>query len=347
MLAIAPEGPPRPLPSAIRHRPSAIPVAPFRYDGRRMELNAPEFQPVLDALPAPAALLLGAAVVVGFVIWVLGRKLARPACAISGLVLGGLGGLVVAQKLASQGAMTLPLIIGGSIGGALLAAFLFRVWMGLSGAVLLALLAPAASIVWQGTPLPEIDVEAARQSIEQPVEQERVEEERPRRPTRATAPRRVRTPRRDAGREPAVEAEAPEAGTAAWSLPGAASVEAVRQRVVLVYESQSEAIRAWWDGLGAAGRFLLIAAALIGAGVGLMLGLIAPYWAAGLESALVGSILMLYAGRELAYEYAPAVASVLPGEGSPRWTLITLGLITLVGAILQWALFRKRADRSS
>ncbi len=47
--------------------------------------------------------LLGVAMVVGLLMWLLGRRLARPAIAISGVVLGGLGGLARGRCCAIRG----------------------------------------------------------------------------------------------------------------------------------------------------------------------------------------------------------------------------------------------------
>lgn len=93
-------------------------------------------------------LLLGA-LLLGTVLWVMGRKMARPGCALTGLVLSGLGVLTVAPSLGG-GELTLVWIIGGSVMGCVLAWLLYRVWMGISTGLLLALAVPAASVIWEG-----------------------------------------------------------------------------------------------------------------------------------------------------------------------------------------------------
>ena len=94
-------------------------------------------------------ILLFGALLLGTVLWVMGRKMARPGCALTGLVLSGLGVLAVAPSLGG-GELTLVWIIGGSVVGCVLAWLLYRVWMGISTGLLLALAVPAASVIWEG-----------------------------------------------------------------------------------------------------------------------------------------------------------------------------------------------------
>lgn len=96
---------------------------------------------------------LVAALIAGVGLWALGRRLARPACTVSGFVLGGLGTMVLSRELAGEGYI-IPLIILGAIAGCLLAFLMFKVWMALSGALFLALAIPVAHIVWEGVPVP-------------------------------------------------------------------------------------------------------------------------------------------------------------------------------------------------
>ena len=75
----------------------------------------------------PVTLLI--ALMVGVALWLLGRRLARPACAVCGLVLGGLGALAVAQEL-DDGGLAMAWITLGAVAGFLLAFMTFKVWMG-------------------------------------------------------------------------------------------------------------------------------------------------------------------------------------------------------------------------
>lgn len=272
-------------------------------------INAESFQPVLESLPPLAVLVLAVLVVVGAVLWLIGQSLARVACVVSGLVLGGVAGLSVGQMLAEEGAYTLPLVLGGAIAGALLAGLLFRVWMGISGAALLALAVPAASIVWMGVTPPPLQLEEMRAQVTDEGAVERL-----------------------VGDD--------EAGDAS-SVDG--TVAALMTTARGIYASQAEAARTWWEELGGAARGMLVTAALIGGAAGLLLGLMLPNMAASVESALVGAILMFYPGRELLARLAPDQTGWLPH--TPRATLVALGLITLLGVLIQWTLLRRRTDK--
>lgn len=312
-----------------------------------------QVQEVLASLPTMAALVLAGLAVVGFVLWLLGRSIARAACVIGGLVFGGLAGYVVGQLLRDEGAYTLPLVLGLAIAGALVAGLMFRVWMGISTAVVLALAVPAATIVWQGTPIdvtvgtPEADAATTDVERAEPAGDEAAVEEG------VTIPGlSIQLPTWDEAKQtvtPDEPEEKPRArqrdqdGEATSTREQVDPLAAVGRVAGLIYERQSTAIAAWWAELSQPARWLLIAGAVAGAGVGLLLGLIAPYGAASVQTALVGAILLFFPLRGLAESYLPGMTGVLPT--TPRATVVTLGLITLLGVLVQWALFRKRADR--
>lgn len=331
-----------------------------------------------DALADVSSLVVSILLVVlallGLGMWLLGRRLARPACTVSGLVLGGLGGLALGEMLAEQGAFTIPLVIGAAIAGALLAALLFRIWMAISGAALLALVVPAAMVIWQNTPLPAPEeTEATEQAQETEHET-----------TPGLAPggeplvidenldsadseallhwlerltgidlEGVASTDVDPDADPdatdhadAADPDAEDADSSPGTLAGE-QIEAVigegSAAVRAWYAELRERLRAWWSELSPAARRGLFVGAGIGALLGLTLGLALPYTAAALQSALAGSILVFLPLRELLARHAPEWTGLLPQ--SPRATLLWLGLITVLGVLLQWTLFRRRADK--
>ncbi|MFA9478178.1 hypothetical protein ACERK3_07700 [Phycisphaerales bacterium AB-hyl4] len=294
-------------------------------------------QAVLMVLPTIGLL---AVALVGLVLWLMGKRIARTACAVGGLVLGGVAGFVLGETMSDQGAIVLPLVIGAALAGGLLAGLLFRVWVALCGAVLLALVAPAAVLVWQGTPAEPVAAETREVAVE-----DRPEEAQPRDlPTSVTdAVRRTLDGERPfATREPdepaAAEAEAD---------ADEADVEQVLEAAVAVarqwYDNQLTLVRQWWSDLGPATQRTIYVTAAIGAGVGLLLGLLLPFVAASFESALVGSLLLLLAGRELTAMHAEGASAWFPQ--SPRMVIVWLGLITILGFAIQWTLFARRTDR--
>ena len=94
--------------------------------------------------------LLGTGLVVGLVLWLFGGRLASKGVMLTGFVLGGLGAMGAAALWTREGPWLLGLGIGGAVAGVLLAWLLFRIWVALSAAVLLALVVPAATLVWDG-----------------------------------------------------------------------------------------------------------------------------------------------------------------------------------------------------
>ncbi|MEX0777446.1 MAG: hypothetical protein WD042_17210 [Phycisphaeraceae bacterium] len=257
--------------------------------------SAPDLNTMLDHVPTVGVWALIAMVVLGLALWLLGRKLARPGCAVAGLAVGMFVGLVVADALDAHQSLPIYLVAGGIIGG-VLAALLFRVWMGASLALFLALAAPAASLVLRGAPPP-----AAPTDIQQLM----IDTTRP-----GTAQRSPQD---------------------LWLI------------IRSIYQQQTQHIANWWRELGSTGWTIVIVAATIGAAVGLLLGLLRPYAAASVQSALVGGALWLAGLRGLMAVYAPDQTAWAPT--SPRAWLVVLGLITAAGVLLQWTLWRRRADQ--
>ena len=62
-----------------------------------------------------------------------------------------------------------------------------------------------------------------------------------------------------------------------------------------------------------------------------------------IQSAVIGAILLFLAGRQLLLYHLPEQMGWLPA--TPRGTVLTIGLITAAGLAIQWALFRRQADK--
>lgn len=317
------------------------------------------FAELLQSMPATWTLVLGAALVLGLVLWVFGGKLAKKGVMMTGFVAGGLGATALAMGLGlgtevagaegseavsgeaasgeTSGGGLWILGVGGAVAGVLLAALLFRFWMGALTGALLAAVVPLAGMIWQGNAPPLSAVRAtqdvtlkalgAGQSLEE------AEDLRQQRgfagPDRAPATAGERSYKKD--------------------LQEAAVVAAVvfdRDKFVqdlqAVWGKQVQDVKTWWQEMDAGPRRFLTAAAGVGGVVGVLLGLISPLIAAALQSALVGSALILFSLRTLILGYVPAAEGVLPG--SWRGVLLSLGLITLLGVLIQWTLRSKESD---
>ncbi len=128
------------------------------------------------------------------------------------------------------------------------------------------------------------------------------------------------------------------------SRGGLADVEgSYRDRLEAVYEGHAPVVRAWWDDLGPITHRTMVVTASIMAVLGLLTGLIYPNQSVSILLALVGSLLVLVGLDSLFTILSPASPVWPAGEG--RVAVVTVGLITLVGAAAQWTVLNPKADR--
>ena len=232
-----------------------------------------------------------AAIGLGVFLWLLGRRLAQPLCAVGGMVLGGAGALAVGRELGGEGS-ALTWTVLGSITGCLLSVLFFKVLIGVSLAALLALAVPVATIMWEGLPPPTNPDSVITQTVE--------------------------------------------------DTTGLNPPPTLGDRFTHVYELFKSDVSSWWAALGPSARGMVIAAVCGGGFVGLLLGLIYPYPSAAVESSLIGSLLALFGLHALLAIHLPSSLRWLPQN--PRATVALLGLITLLGALVQWTILRSKTD---
>ncbi|MEX2543517.1 MAG: hypothetical protein WD316_00175 [Phycisphaeraceae bacterium] len=317
------------------------------------------FDTVLGMLPL---LGFGLLALLGLVLLLLGRKLVRVACTVSGVALGTMGGLWVGWAIGSGTVGTIALAVAGLIIGGLLAGLTFRLWVALAGAALLALAAPAAGVIWYG-PVAAPDVAPAATPAT-PATPADAADPAPASPDAAALAPEGDT---DAGqayqrameliqqwfaREEAPEPDAeqldPETRSQLEAMNFNAEqiqqlIDAVAEAVRNWYGLQMDRVGGWWEDLGAGTRRFIYIVAALGALAGLGFGLIAPTLAASFESALVGAMLIFVAVRELLVRYAPGAGGYVPD--TPRGVLLLVGLITIIGFLLQWTFARARVDK--
>jgi len=309
-------------------------------------------QSVADSMPPAIVIAFGIAWLIGLIVWLLGRALAKPACVLSGLAFGAMGGAMLGHAVALQGVMLLAGVIGAGLAGALLAAGLFRLWVAGVGAVLLALIVPAGLLVWTGTPTP---IDAATQPLEEKQGAETPDEQAA--PTESGGQRANAEADADFPPTPTNQADAGNGGEGQSSkktgIPSTDEVAAATQPSDAVdlairalrglYQQQVEAVTGWWDELDNATRERVGYGSAIGALVGLLLGLAAPFWAASLESAVAGAMLMFFPGRALLARWFPEQAGWLPQ--SPRAVILcVLGLAGL-GVLFQHLLAGRKKKK--
>ncbi|MFW5682141.1 MAG: LPXTG cell wall anchor domain-containing protein [Phycisphaeraceae bacterium] len=98
--------------------------------------------------------VLGGLCLVGLALVLLGRRLVKPACVVSGAVLGLGAAWIAAGVWPTLATYWIPLLLTGAVAGGLLAGALFRFWVAFAAAAFLALVVPLATLAWQGAPLP-------------------------------------------------------------------------------------------------------------------------------------------------------------------------------------------------
>ncbi len=158
----------------------------------------------------------------------------------------------------------IPLVIGAAVAGGLLAALLFRMWMALSGAVLLALAIPAAVLIWQGTPTPatpatSASAPAATQPASQPaLPSLNLSDDLPHQLSDTTAQPGDQGPTTREAVQEATRKKIDEA------------LGKARDVAATWYAQIKERLVAWWDHLDPHARRLLYGIAAVGAIVGLV-----------------------------------------------------------------------------
>jgi len=294
---------------------------------------------------ASVPITLAVSAIIGLFLYVMGRKLVKVAIGLSGLCIGAFAAFIGANQLGVSSQLMLVWVIGGAIAGVLLASLLFRFWMSVSLAGLIALAVPAFSVIWQGTPAPvAIDVSSntPSSSFTQPKATDPESETKDGAITEKKHPIEL----------PVNHFSAEDAKKKAKEIRDSIGIkdddiEKAKQTVMdalqQAYEYQTARLGGWWESLNSEGqRNMWITTAIAGL-CGALLGFILPYFAASIQTSLVGGAVLLSTVHGVLAAYAPARLGWLPNE--PRPLLITLSLITLVGIGIQWTLWRKTADK--
>ncbi|BAM03753.1 hypothetical protein [Phycisphaera mikurensis] len=319
-----------------------------------------DLQPFFDDAPAAWTVALGVLTACGFVLWIAGGRLARAGVALSGFLLGGLLATTAAAELGVTANGVVAIGIAGALAGTLLAFLLFRLWVGLLAGLILAAVVPAALLLWGG---PAEGPDAAATAATAATAGE------PGGDAAAPAPSSLfGVFEGEAGDEPA-------AGRSAEERLGGAAVDAAGERLAALgveataalgdffetataaWKAQIAAARQAWDDLPAGSRRVALTGAAIGFVLGLLLGLAMPNLTAAFQTALVGACLLTAGTLLLLQRHAGLFRGGGPGAADPaggvdaaasapdpRALLLVVGLVTLVGLLLQWTLARRRAD---
>ncbi len=271
-------------------------------------------------------------VILGLMLWTGGRRLARPALAILGLLLGGLVGWFVGSVL-GLGLVTwaIALAAGGVL--AFLAAQLKRMAVTAGLSIILGLTAGGSAVFVMSA------IHAAKEAgAEPPATFERQSPDPPD-PWTAGAPKdlinflneiRVSTEPQPRVKR-AAEADAAEAGKQSAARVRALGEELLRAAKEAFAEAPREAV------VG------VISAAVVGALLGLALGVFTPAFATVLMTALLGAALWLGCGTGLAVRFDVPGVSWLP-DSWLGW-LVMWSVVAVIGLSIQWMHRPQSADR--
>jgi hypothetical protein len=296
-----------------------------------------ELSQALQDLPLAALIPVALLVIVGLMLWAAGRRLLRVSFAATGLVLGGVAGWLIGEAF-GLAFPWIPALIGAVVLAAL-AAVLYRATMAAATAVILAVAAPLA-VLTVAEASPQIEVSAQRADDEGAVDTPPTDA-----PPQPSEPDDIEQWLREKVREGAREhAE----GLAVDSSQALA--ERLPPDVAAQYDRLKEYFARLWNGLrqtwaetSPALRPYLAGSAILGAALGMFIGILAPGVTASIVTAFGGSLLWLGGARVLGEHFALTEASWLPGRGM-TWLLLWI-VVALIGFAIQWRFRAVKADK--
>ncbi len=286
--------------------------------------DAPGAGVALHDLPPAAHLPMALALVAGFLLWMIGGRLVRPAFCAVGSVIGALGGFLLLPVLGFEEVLGFPspyagLVLGG-LSGLIVSIVAFRLAMGLlaGGALGLGGLL-AGMVILQMSPsevTPPVEAPHAEQATSLAIDQ-------------------MREALRDT---PLDGAEDTVRALGAQSLDGLdpdtrQAMQTAYGKTRAFLDRLAEQARAIWESTTPRQQTILAGTTLLGACGGLLLGLAAPRRSAAIVSAMTGSAVMLASGVWLAFAFEIPGRSLL--DRSPMaWITIWLA-VALLGMALQ------------
>ncbi len=294
--------------------------------------------PVQDLadLPPLAHAPIALALIAGFLLWIVGGRLIKPAFAAMGIVLGGLGGFLLLPQISGEQVLEMPspyagLIFGG-LSGLILSIVIFRTAVGIAAAGAFSLVGLLGGLAFlQVQPMIE-------DSAETPLEVE-VDE-------RANALATDSSTFLDGLRDTLDQSTIEHAEQIREDIltTGQGSFESLDGDTQTVMRSAYEQARGFfsalitqgrerWNATGVDERMILMGAAILGAAGGLLIGFVAPKRSSAVVSALCGSAIWLASAVWLMHAFEAPGREFM--QRSPLvWVLVWLG-VALLGVVLQ------------
>jgi len=259
--------------------------------------------------------LIGWLGTMGVVLFLFGRPLVRPTFALLGLIVGAVVMAAVAQTVVQDrwpGSPTLPWVIGGAVAGGVALLLLYRVGMGIVFAIAVGIVAPLVLMLCLHIALPGLaePIQTARTAIGENVQ--------------ATTD--------------LIENSERELTQEQYDQLTPITVPLQQLNVDL-----TNAWKAWWEGMTTGNQWAIGATCGGGAVVAGALGMALPAFASVLTTALLGTLMMLGGIYRVAGLMGEGVLEKMPATAAS--VAILIGSLTVIGSLIQWMLFRKKADK--
>lgn len=316
-------------------------------------------------------LVLVIMIVSGLMLWLAGGKLAKLGCIASGMIVGGLVGLVISEAVmqSGEGFYLAILTLGGAVAGAMVAGLLFRFWMAFSSAVVFGVVAPSVAMVVFAVPGPQVthDVNAVidwKAKARHILGESSTDDAPASDAGSSLLPDKegIMSDVKDAIKSSGVKLDVDGDGVHLTHGEDGAGDDAnardmIHERAGQLVDAVNargqhmlgfigrwvretvESQRAWWFELDASLRNRMILAALAGIIFGLVAGLLYPTFAAALQTVTVGSLLVLQPVFLLVAYYLPDQSTWLPHT----WGSYVFWIIgaSLVGVVMQMFVTRR------
>lgn len=295
------------------------------------------------------------ALVGGLLLWAFGRKVVKPTFATLGGVAGAAMGFFLAPATGLHDIAGFPtpyigLGLGGVVGIAAGVA-LFRFAMAVSGGLVLAIVGVVGSVVYLGVAAP---VEQDEGETPASRVQEGAPADRPEAPGDGTAPPDAspETPKNETPTPPLSDPNEPPGRVEAEIEPAMPEVSAraerlaktVSERALAFLRELGQELSSRFDAYPAGSRLIISAAGLVGAGIGVLAGLVMPRRSAGAITAMLGAAVWLPSLFWLLQALDAPGHSFLAGLSPGSWAGLWLGA-SLLGIAIQWSgLVRASSD---
>ncbi len=316
--------------------------------------QANDIAQAITELPVAGMIPVGLALIAGLLLWVAGRRILLGAFAAIGLVLGGAAGWMIGELMGLGMQIWIPAVVGGivfacvgALASRLVVAVAFALTLGIAASLATMTLAQiGGSSDAQSTQEQLADPEGLSGPIPDiPLPDElaewldRIDPDRPNQDPPEAPPERA---------PPDLPLDLP-LDLAAKSLGDSLEIPEQAQRYVdhiqHIAGQLKDALKAKWATTPASARPTVIASALSGLLVGMLLGALARGFSAVVVTAFSGSLLWLSCAWTLTSRAGLSEASWMR-ESSGSWLGWWMGT-AVIGLGIQWTMRRKRADKSA